>query len=454
MTDQMGLWDERSPRPLLEMVREMGIEVDDPAALDDVADRLIVRLVEELCDEEVEQVTAQPGVRRHSRMRGSIGFGARRLEVRVPRIAWRDGTTSLPERYRRFSARERQNEEVARLAGAGVTSRKYREALVAAGEQAPRGMGKTAFQTRNRKQADADLTKLRTRDLQASGAIVAIDLDGLAVGSKGKKRTVVVAIGTTTTGARVALDIATDQYETAELVTGLLRRIAERGVDPTRVAWRIDGGKGLSGGIRAVAGASAPVQRDVEHKRRNLRDALVDAANFEQVNGQLSHAWATTDPARALEALEACATTLDSLGEEKAARSLRGDVEQTVTFARLGVSGTLLRAMRHTQGIESVMGGVRRRTRRITTWNGDAMREAWVAWALMREEAGWTPIPCADELAVLPAAVAAERARVERAAAAAEQGAEVGAGEAAAAQGAGEAAAEQGAGEEASGTGA
>ena len=211
-------------------------------------------------------------------------------------------------------------------------------------------------------------------------------IDGIDLGERAN----VVALGITTEGVKIPLELWEGSTENATVATALLSDLVERGLDPEQgILFVIDGAKALRKAIRTVFG-DAPVQRCVRHKERNVTDHLPERER-PAVKQRLRRAWA-------LDQLKALAAELDR-SYPGAAGSLREGLEETLTLTRLGVSGNLKRTLESTNPCESMVDCVRTTQRNVKHWSSGEMGLRWTAAGMLEAEKqfrkviGYTQLP-------------------------------------------------------------
>lgn len=253
------------------------------------------------------------------------------------------------------------------------------------------------------------LTAFNGRDLDTLD-LAAVVIDGTPVGSE----QLVWAIGITRSGVKVPLGVESMKSESTADVKRFIERLHARGLITADVLWIADGHLGLRGGIQRATNGRAAIQLCRVHKQRNVLGKLNAAQREEhqaEICKRLQQAWELPSYDKAAAALEEVARWLEhDLGFEKAARSARHDIEQTLTLQALGIEDPeLLRVLGTTNLIESANSGVSKVKQRKTTWReelGKSPRKATVAVAAARGETNWSPVvqePTA--LAAVPLAV-------------------------------------------------
>lgn len=363
----------------------------------------------ELMEEEVDDVVGPKGRHnparsavRHGHERGEVTLGGRRVGVQRPRVRSADGSRELPlQTYEHFADRDPLTRTVVERMLASVSTRRYRRTQEPVGDLVERGARSTskssvsrAFVERTRR-GMAELMGRRLDDVR----LAVLMLDGIEL----KGRVNIVALGITTEGVKIPLGLWEGSSENATVATALLSDLVERGLDPEQgILFVIDGSKALRKAIRNVFG-TAPVQRCVRHKERNVLDHLPEAEQ-PQVRRRLRAAWNEPSYARALEQLQRLARELDK-EHPGAAGSLREGMEETLTVNRLKITGSLKRTLESTNPVESMIEIVRRTQRNVKRWSSGEMALRWTAAGMLEAEQQFRKIIGYKNLAVLVAAI-------------------------------------------------
>jgi putative transposase len=369
----------------------------------------------ELMEEEVDGVVGPKGRHdpertavRHGRESGEVTLGGRRVAVERPRVRSADGRSELPlQTYAHFADRDQLSRVVLERMLAGVSTRRYARTGEPVGSQVGAKERSTSCSAVSRtfiERTRRSLGELMSRRLD-DVRLAVIMLDGLEL----QGRTNVVALGITTEGVKVPLGLWEGSTENATVATALLSDLVERGLDPEQgILFVIDGAKALRKAIRNVFG-SAPVQRCVRHKERNVLDHLPER-HRPAVKQRLRRAWALADHARALDQLRLLADELERT-YPGAAGSLREGIEETLTLTRLGVTGSLKRTLESTNPCESMLEIVRRTQRNVKRWSSGEMALRWTAAGMLEAERQFRKIIGYRDLATLVIALDRDRDR-------------------------------------------
>ncbi len=331
-----------------------------------------LRVLAELMEEEVVEVVGAKGKHdpervavRHGHEAGEVTLGGRRVAVERPRVRSADGSSELPlATYRHFADRDSLTRVVLERMLAGVSTRRYRRTQEPVGEE----------------------VEQRADDVR----LALLMLDGIEL----KGRTNIVALGITTEGVKIPLGLWEGSTENATVATALLSDLVERGLDPEQgILFVIDGSKALRKAIRTVFGERAPVQRCVRHKERNVLEHLPERD-------------------RALNRLQALGAELER-SHPGAAASLREAIAETLTLARLGISGSLRRTLASTNPCESMIECVRRTSRNVKRWSSGEMGLRWTAAGMLEAERQFRRIIGYRDLAKLAIAIQRDAAIAE-----------------------------------------
>jgi transposase-like protein len=343
----------------------------------------------------------RPGgaIRRHGEQRGVVALGGQRVRVQKPRLRRRGGgegaEVAVPA-YAAMQDDEGLRERLLSIVMRGVSTRNYQEVVPELADRC--GVSRSAV-SRQLQQASAEALKgLCERRFEEVDLLI-IYLDGKRFGG----HQVICAIGVDTEGSKHVLGLTEGATENAVVVKGLLEELVQRGVTPGRKRlFVIDGSKALRTAIEQVYGASNPVQRCRNHKRKNVLGYLPKELQG-QVGAVLSAAW-KLEPKEGIARLRTQIEWLERT-HPKAAASLREGLEETFTINHLGLSPRLRKCLATTNIIESSLSGVEGRTGRVTRWRSGEMALRWAAAAALETEKNFRKIIGHQDLWMLKAAL-------------------------------------------------
>ena len=154
----------------------------------------------------------------------------------------------------------------------GVSSRRYARSLepLPAGVVA-RGTGKSAVSQRFVYGTERKLAELMSRSLEGL-TLTVLMIDGVHFAD----HVVLAAVGIDERGDKHVLGLREGATENAAAARALLSDLVERGLDPNRcLLVVIDGAKALRKAVAEGFGSRALIQRCIEHKKRNVTEALL-----------------------------------------------------------------------------------------------------------------------------------------------------------------------------------
>ena len=367
-------------------------------SLEEVCHEIGLLIAQSLIDAEVE---AKAGPR-HGRVKdrkffrwgteeGYIVLSGSKARITRPRIRSVSGVEGELETYRALQAPGHMQREVLGKALAGVSARKYEDAV----EEFRRAYGikKSSISRHYIRASASKLKELLERDLGGLD-LVAIVIDGVEF----KGHLVVVALGIDALGKKHILGIWQGATENYEVCTSLLEDLVSRGLRQEGVyLFILDGSKALKKAVRKVFSPNCPIQRCIVHKRKNVLSHL-PLSYHATVRRRLNAAWRMTGYQEAKSALEDLARYLDKINPS-AARSLREGMEETLTLHKLKLPHSLRKSLESTNTIESCFSGLKEFARRVKRWRGGDMVTRWVATGLLyyekrfRRIKGWRELP-------------------------------------------------------------
>lgn len=313
--------------------------------------------------------------RRHGSNPGTVELQGQRHAVRVPRVRDRHGNERLLASWAALKAGGEPDELLLRRVLYGLSCRNY----AAAAEALPGSIGLSAANV-SRAFIEASAAKLkafRERDLSELD-LVAVFLDGKTFAED----TLVVALGVTLEGRKVALDFVQTSTENARVLAPFLRSLVDRGLDLSPgLLVVIDGAKGLRAAVRQAFGKYAVVQRCQWHKRENVVAYL---AKHEQAlwRRRLQHAYERPTYREARAALDGLHKEL-SLLNQSAAASLSEGLEETLTLHDLGVFAVVGQSFKTTNCLESLNALIEERCAKVDHWKTSTQKHRWMAAALL-----------------------------------------------------------------------
>jgi len=246
------------------------------------------------------------------------------------------------------------------------------------------------------------LTVFRARDLTGID-VLAVYLDGIFLGNE---RCVVVAMVIDTQGYKHLLDFEEGSSESAEVVDGLLGRIAARGLvvgRDRRVLVLRDGSAAIARAVREYW-PDAVQQECLVHVERVVCAKL--SHKHKRGFVELMNILRGVQGAAAGE--EAFDKVLKYVGGHNyaAAEALEARRDVILAFHRLNVPATLNVTFLSTNHIENVMGNARGTIGRVCSWRDETNQVArWMGVALLRAQSGFRRVRGHEQLRELCAAL-------------------------------------------------
>ena len=365
----------------------------------------VTRTAHQLVEDEVLQLVGAPWsrkegspLRRNGKLTSTIFLDGEPHSLTRARLRDQDQGVEYPlQTVRALRSRDALDEDVKARLVAGLSTRKYDDALTSLSEGL--GLKKSAVSSAFRRASQKDLDGLNGRSL-SGWTFAAIYIDGTGFAD----HTCVIAMGLESDGTKRILGVVEGATENAELVRDLLANMQDRGLTTTRrILFVIDGSKALRKAIRDVFGHRALVQRCLLHKRRNIESYLPPSRQAE-ARRRLNAAWGMSRHDDALKELRRVLAWLKTINASAAA-SLAEALEETLTVHRLGITGALRKTLDTTNPIESANDVVKTNARRVKRWNGSAMVLRWAGTGLVKAEAQFRRVRGHKQMKLLVAAL-------------------------------------------------
>lgn len=362
-------WDRESRLSMIQMLIPLGL-----------------RAVEE---ELLAEVKSLVGGDRHERTEGSrkrwgqnpgsVFLGDQKVKINVPRVRDLSLGQEVPlKSYERLQKPDYVDKMALSRVINGVSQGKYERAA----EHVPEtfGISKSSVSRKFIRASAKRLQEFLTRDLSCHD-IVAIFIDGKCFA----ENEVVIALGVTITGEKIALGFIETSTENHKVCRDFLNGLKNRGLNLDReILFVIDGGKGIYKGIQEVLGENALIARCQWHKRENVLEYLAKERRAEY-RRKLQSAYQQSSYELAKKALGAIRQEL-RLINQSAVNSLDEGLEETLLLQRLGMFEKLGKSFKTTNCIENVNKQLELYTGRVSRWQNSDQRQRWVATALLEVE--------------------------------------------------------------------
>jgi transposase-like protein len=342
--------------------------------------------------------------------RGKIGFHGGKVDVRRPRLRSSDGHEVELPAWRAAQAEDWLGRWAMNLMLINVSTRKLKRAVRLPEGDLPAvagdGTSKSAASRRFVALSAERMAAWMASDLSQLDLLV-IQIDGLHIGDD---LVLVAALGIDGEGNKHPLGLVEGATENAAVVQALIDNLIERGLDPSICRlFIVDGARALTKAIRATFGRHTPIQRCQVHKARNVIERLPKPLHA-SVRKALRQAWELDDADKAERLLRNLARRLEPEARGVAA-SIREGLDEMLTVNRLGLPTQLRRSLACTNGIENMMGTVRRVCRNVKRWRNADMALRWTAAGMMEATKGFRRLKAHKQLPTLKAALAAHHAK-------------------------------------------
>lgn len=368
-----------------EMLRDMDTDdLDTSVALIQALIPCGLKTVEEKLQKEVAMLAGEKCKHGKENLRwgsqpGSVYLQDQKVPVMVPRVRNKNKNIEMPlEVYQKLQSPYQCDRKTMLKLLNGISMRKYKEST----ELVPEvfGLSPSNISKRLKKNTLGSLRRLKTRSLEAYD-FICVFIDGKRYADQG----ILVALGITTDGEKIILDIEQSHSESSLATGQLFDRLIERGLRYKEgLLFIVDGSKGIIKAIRGKFDEYAFVQRCVWHKQQNITSYL-SRFQAELCKRDLKHAYRKTSYKEARESLEALHKRLIVINES-AANSLAEGLEETLTLHRLGLSPELCKSLNSTNCIESIMSQIAQFTDKVDYWQNSNQILRWNAASLMEIE--------------------------------------------------------------------
>lgn len=342
--------------------------------------------VQTLCGKNHERFDGRSCVRWGEEVGTAIIDGAKR-RVKRPRVrALRtlNGEVQL-ETYKAMNSQELVDGPLTAAILAGVSSRNY-ENIVARGLEA-KGISSSTVSRKAIAITKPTVDEFRTRKIDHLDLVV-LFLDGVNVAT----RQVIVCVGVDSGGKKHVLGLKNGATENEFVCQDLIDDLKEKGLNTEKkYLFVIDGSKALAKTIRASFGPNAAIQRCQEHKIRNVQ-AYLPRKYWDDVRKKMTAAYNEKTEKAACARLMSLRSELIPISEG-AVNTLTEGLIETLTIHRLNVVGSLKKALRTTNAIESTFASVRRYMRNVSRFRSESSIDLWLTRSLLETERHFRIMP-------------------------------------------------------------
>ncbi len=285
-----------------------------------------------------------------------------KISITKPRLRDADGREVDIPIFEKLRDQDLCDEQMRSRIMRGVSTRNYQGVIDEFSKKT--GISKSSVSRAFKRASQKDLDAINNADL-STYKFVALMIDGTGFGEK----TIVAAIGITDKAEKIPLGIREGDTENASIIKDLLSSIMDRKftLAGSRILAVLDGGKALKSAVKSLWGDDVVIQRCWIHKLRNVRDYL-PKSNHGQLCGRLKKIMGLNSFDLAQKELKALHEWLLTVSDDAAA-SLMESGEDILALHKLGVTGLLRSSLSSTNIIESLIGAVKNKTRKVSNWS-------------------------------------------------------------------------------------
>jgi len=388
---------EQSYQPSFEIVKSVGEQIRE--IVECQMRHAALNMVHELFNQEVERLCGSPFSRKgdEGHHRGgsevsSVLVQGQRMKITKPRVR-KNNEEVILETHSALRNYDILCERVKKHMMSGVSTRDYEPLLdeVAGGL----GLKKSSVSKAFKKVSKESLDEFNARDLSKLD-LVSLMVDGVGFGDI----TVIVILGIDTKGKKHILGIRQAETENWEVCRDLFESLIDRGLEVKNYLFVIDGSKALKKAIRKIFGDRAPVQRCIQHKKRNILKYLP-----KERHSEFYRRW---------KKLHGLHNYQDALSEHKGLKNWLSNIShaavtsleeaelETLTTAKLALPRLLRQTLSSTNPIESAFSIAKPKLKRVKNWkSGKDQGARWSASVLIEAEKRFRTIRGFKELPIL-----------------------------------------------------
>lgn len=360
-------------------------------------------LVQEILEDEIRHYAGdrythdKPHAGRYSRWGsnpGSVWVGEEKVKIDVPRLYDNEsGSNKSLSNYEKLKEIEPDEGRLLKAILYGLSTNDYKGVVEQFVDS--RGLSRSKVSQRFVEESGKRLEEFCNRDL-SEHKYVAVFIDGKYF----YKEQIVIALGITDAGQKVALGFVQTSTEHSLPIKELLANLIERGLTfDDGLLFIVDGSKGLRKAVDDTFGKYAVIQRCQWHKRENVLSYL-NEMNKELYKKKLNSAYNAESYEDAKKELMAVYNELININKN-AANSLLEGLEETLTLHRLKLIGKFKQSFSTTNVIENLNSQIAKYTRKVKYWKTSDQRLRWVASALMEAEQRMRRVANFSELHIL-----------------------------------------------------
>lgn len=367
-------------------------------------------LVNQILEDEVKSLAGErysrekPRDGRYSRWGsnpGSVRLGEEKVRIDVPRVYDNElGKNVSLSSYEKVKNIDTDEGRLINGVLCGLSTNDYRGVVEHFSDSI--GLSHSSISNRFIEESSKALKEFHERDISQYN-IVALFIDGKYLA----KEQIVIVLGITDSGDKIALDFIQTTTENSTSIRQLLSSLVGRGLKYEEgLLCVVDGSKGLYKAIDEVFGKYAVVQRCQWHKRENVLSYL-NEIDKERYKKKLNKAYRAESYDDAKLQLEAIRKELEQINQS-AANSLSEGLEETLTLHRLGLNETFGKSFSTTNVIENVNSQIKKYTNKVKYWKTSDQRHRWIVMSLLRAEQRMRKVDNYQKLSEMKKAISEE----------------------------------------------
>lgn len=349
---------------------------------------ICMMLIQEVLDDEIRQYAGEryshtkPHEGRYSRWGsnpGSVWLGEEKVAIDVPRLYDNEQHCNKSlENYEKLKEIEPDETRLIKAILYGLSTQDYKGVVEQFVDS--RGLSRSHVSKRFVEESSKRLEEFSNRDL-SNHKYVAVFIDGKYF----YKEQIVIALGITDDGQKVALGFVQTTTENSKSIKELLGNLIDRGLSfDDGLLFVIDGSKGLRKAVEETFGKHAVIQRCQWHKRENVLSYLSEK-NKDLYKNKIQKAYSKGSYAEAKSELMIIYNELIHINKNAAGSLLEG-MEETLTLHRLEIYEMFKQSFSTTNVIENLNSQIAKYTRKVKYWKTSDQRQRWIAAALLEAE--------------------------------------------------------------------
>jgi len=285
-----------------------------------------------------------------------------KIQIERPRVKDHKGREVTLPILEKLRDQDLLDEQIASRLMLGASTRNYQPLVDTFSKKT--GVSKSAVSRAFVRASQKDLDAINTADL-SEHSFVALVVDGTHFGDK----TVIVAAGITKECRKIPLGLVEGTTENASIVKDLLSSIVGRGFkfSSGKLLAILDGSKALKSAVTSLWGSNVIIQRCWLHKLRNIRDYL-PKENHSQLAGRMKKMMSLNSLESAQTEFRRLHEWLETISIDAANSLAEVGATELLAVHKLGITGVLRNSLTTTNAIESLIGVVKSKSKRVSNW--------------------------------------------------------------------------------------